>query len=140
MTKNTKKALRGKKKLMIGALLSQLGVITAACKLVNISRETHYRWLRDDPNYKIWVEEIPDITLDFAENALLKQIKEGNITSIIFFLKTKGKKRGYIERQEIEQTGAPAVFNLIEKSIEEIKDEKFSNQPKTDRDSKSSRG
>jgi len=31
-------------------------------------------------------------------------VKEGNPAATIFFLKTKGKKRGYIERQEIEVT------------------------------------
>ena len=98
----TKKALRGKKKLMIGAMKSELGVVTAACKVVGISRETHYKWLKEDENYKQWMEELPDLTLDFVENALLKKIKEGNVTAQIFYLKTKGKDRGYIERQEIE--------------------------------------
>ena len=97
-----KKALRGKKKLMIEALMAKLGIVAAACKAVKMSRETHYHWLKIDANYKQWVDELPDLTLDFVENALLKNIKKGNVVAQIFYLKTKGKKRGYIEKQEID--------------------------------------
>lgn len=87
---------------MYEALTSQLGVVTAAAKLVGIDRTTHYKWLKEDENYKQWIEELPEIALDFAENALFKLMKTGTPSSIIFYLKTKGKERGYIERQEIE--------------------------------------
>ena len=46
-------------------------------------------------------KDIENIALDFAESQLHKQISEGNTTATIFLLKTKGKKRGYVERQEI---------------------------------------
>ena len=90
------------KKAMIEALEKSLGVVTAACKSVGIGRTTHYMWMDQDPQYKRAVEEISDVALDFAETHLHKQIKEGSSTSTIFYLKTKGKKRGYIERQEVD--------------------------------------
>jgi hypothetical protein len=90
------------KKAMLEALEKSLGVVTAACKSVDIARETHYRWMREDSDYKAAVEEIGDVAIDFAESQLHKQIKEGNSTATIFFLKTKGKKRGYVERQEVD--------------------------------------
>lgn len=90
------------KKAMIEALEKSLGVVTAACKSVGIGRTTHYMWMDQDPEYKRAVEEISDVALDFAETHLHKQIKEGSSTSTIFYLKTKGKKRGYIERQEVD--------------------------------------
>ena len=40
--------------------------------------------------------------MDFAESHLYKLVKEGNPAATIFFLKTKGKARGYVERQEVE--------------------------------------
>jgi hypothetical protein len=43
--------------------------------------------------------------LDFLESKLVEQINGGNTTSIIFALKTKGKNRGYVERQEIVHDG-----------------------------------
>ena len=90
------------KKAMLEALEKSLGIVTSACKSVDISRETHYRWLREDADYKAAVEALSDVALDFAESQLHKQIKDGNSTATIFFLKTKGKKRGYVERQELD--------------------------------------
>lgn len=89
------------KKLMIEALEKSLGVVTTACKTSGIPRTTHYRWMNEDADYAASVNDLENLTLDFAESSLHKQIKEGNTTATIFFLKTKGKKRGYIERQEI---------------------------------------
>jgi hypothetical protein len=100
-----------KKGAMIEALEQSLGVVTTACKIIGISRETHYRWLKEDPEYKEKVEGLIDVALDFAESQLHKQIRDGNSTATIFFLKTKGKNRGYIERQEIHNTG-DNLFNI----------------------------
>ena len=89
------------KKAMIEALEKSLGVVTTACKTVGIARSTHYEWYEKDAGYKAAVDSIADIALDFAESQLHKQIQNGEVSSTIFYLKTKGKKRGYIERQEI---------------------------------------
>jgi|DEB0MinimDraft_10_1074344.scaffolds.fasta_scaffold40564_2 hypothetical protein len=97
---------------MVAALEKTLGIVTKACEMVGISRETHYRWLRTDEVYKEKVESVGDIALDFAESELFKQIKEGNITGVIFFLKTKGKKRGYIERSEFDHTTKGEKINV----------------------------
>ena len=90
------------KKAMLDALEKTLGVVTSACKSVDIARQTHYRWLQEDKEYKAAVDELSDVAIDFAESQLHKQIREGNSTATIFFLKTKGKKRGYVERQEVD--------------------------------------
>jgi hypothetical protein len=72
-----------KKAAMLEALEKSLGIVSTACKMVDISRQTHYAWLKSDEEYKKAVASIQP-------------------AATIFFLKTKGKKRGYIERQEIE--------------------------------------
>jgi len=89
------------KKAMVQALEKSLGIVTKACKVVGISRQTHYNWMEADADYKTAVEELSDVALDFAESKLHKLIDEGNPAATIFYLKTKGKNRGYVERQEI---------------------------------------
>jgi uncharacterized protein Yka (UPF0111/DUF47 family) len=100
------------KKRVIEALEKSLGVITTACKIAEVSRTQFYNWLKDDEDFAKKVQEIENVTLDFVESQLHKQIKENSTAATIFFLKTKGKKRGYIERQEIEHSGNPIVINL----------------------------
>ena len=90
---------------MIKALEQSLGVVTTAAKIAGIDRSTHYEWLKTDEDYNQKVIDLENVTLDFAESQLHKQVKEGNTTATIFLLKTKGKKRGYIERQEIQMDG-----------------------------------
>lgn len=90
------------KKAMLEALEKTLGIVTPACEMVGISRQTHYRWLEEDPEYKANVQSMDDLALDFAETALHEQIKDGTPSSTMFYLKTKGKKRGFVEKQEVE--------------------------------------
>jgi hypothetical protein len=90
------------KTAMLDALEKSLGIVTTACQAVGIDRVTHYRWMRADMEYKAAVESIADKALDFAETHLHALIKDKNPAAVIFFLKTKGKARGYVERQEIE--------------------------------------
>lgn len=113
-----------KKKAFIEALEKSLGVVTQACKIVGISRRTVYNWRDDDPEFRGDMDEINEVSLDFAESQLFKQIQGGNVTATIFYLKTKGKKRGYVERQEV--TGAQGgpiqteSLNLDKLSLDEL--------------------
>ena len=106
---------------MIEALEKSLGIVTTACKSVGISRQTHYQWMKEDEAYRQEVEGISDIALDFAESKLHKQIENNDTTATIFYLKTKGKKRGYVERTEVEQSGSLAI-NWNEQKTYETKD------------------
>ena len=104
MTKYIKTKNNIQKRAMIEALEKSLGVVTTACKIVGIDRTLHYKWMKEDEEYAEEVISLSDIVLDFAESKLHNLISTGDTTATIFYLKTKGKKRGYIERTEI--TGA----------------------------------
>ena len=98
-----------------------MGNVTLACKNVGIARSTYYDWLDKDLQFKKDVEEICEVQLDFVESKLFNAIDKENITAIIFYMKCKGKHRGYVERQEI--TGADGLpNNVIVEIIEKNED------------------
>jgi len=103
-------ATETRKQAMLVALEKSLGVVTSAARQVGIERTTHYHWLKEDEEYKRAVESIEDVALDFAETKLHTLIQNEDTAATIFYLKTKGKKRGYVERQELTGTeGAPVI-------------------------------
>ena len=104
MTKKQQQVQQHKKDLLI-ALEKSLGIVTTACKTVGIDRTTYYRYLNDDAAFAEAVKDLDNVALDFAESQLHKQIQKGEVSSTIFYLKTKGKHRGYIEKTQQEVTG-----------------------------------
>jgi hypothetical protein len=94
------------KKNMIDAMEKAFGVVTTACKIAGIPRRSYYEWYNGDESFRSAIQALDceNQALDFAETQLFKNINGRDKTCLIFFLKTKGKKRGYIER--VEHTGA----------------------------------
>jgi|11_taG_2_1085331.scaffolds.fasta_scaffold00814_25 hypothetical protein len=111
---------------LLESLEKALGVVTTACKTAGCSRETFYKYCREDEEFKTKVEDISNITLDFAESQLHKQIMDGNTTATIFYLKTKGKNRGYVERSEVQQetTYKSLDINIIDTGVPLASNEK----------------
>lgn len=93
-----------KKKLLI-ALEKSLGIVTPACKEVGISRDRFYTYYHEDEEFKKAVDAINDIQTDFVENQLFKKIKEGSEKSILFYMRYKGKKRGYSDNIDLTTNG-----------------------------------
>jgi len=98
---------------MITALASKLGVVTDACNEVGIARKTHYEWYKEDAEYAEAVDDIANVSLDFAESMLYQRMREKDTTAIIFYLKTRGKARGYVERQEITGKDGEPIIPII---------------------------
>lgn len=92
------------KRDLLEALRKSLGNVTNACQAVGVDRTVFYRYLKEDEEFSASVNEVNDVALDFVESKLMQQINQGNTACIIFYLKTQGKKRGYIERSEIDHT------------------------------------
>ena len=90
---------------IIEALEASGGFLSEAAKKLGCTWQTVRNYVNKYSTVQKALEAINEAKLDFSESKLLSQIKEGNTTAIIFHLKCKGKKRGYIERTEQEHSG-----------------------------------
>lgn len=86
------------------ALRAKLGNVTAAARELGYSRTQVYKKINANERLQEVLTEAREELVDIAETALRKELLAGNMTAIIFTLKTLGKQRGYVERQEV--TGA----------------------------------
>lgn len=117
----TEQTTKLKKQRMIEALRMSLGVVSPALQEAGVSRGAFYFWKKDDPQFKEDVENLDEEAIDFAETSLFTQIKEKNTTATIFYLKTKGKKRGYVERIEtIDLNKKKEIKDRTQEELEEF--------------------
>lgn len=135
------------KKTILEALELCNGVVSAACKSVDMPRSTFYLWCNEDEEFKKAVDEIQEVAIDYVESKLFEKINGVTVkgkgpskgeddeppvyelppsdTAIIFYLKTKGKKRGYVEKTEQEHKfpDGVRVKHVYQKGNEPLPDE-----------------
>lgn len=87
------------------AIKEAKGFVTTAAKRLNVSRTQLYRLINRYPTVKEALDDAREEMKDFAEAQLFKNIRDGKETSLIFYLKTQAKDRGYIERHQMEHSG-----------------------------------
>jgi hypothetical protein len=82
---------------VIQAIRQHHGLLAPAAKMLGYDRTALYNYVA---RHKLqWViDECREAFLDWTENELFAQIKQGNVTAMIFALKCLGKSRGYVER------------------------------------------
>lgn len=107
------------KENLLKALELSLGVVTTACRAVGCSRDMHYSLMNSDPDYEARYNELSEVALDFVESQLFSKIRERDSACIIYYLKTKGRKRGYIEKVENEHRMLPSL-DLTKLTDEEL--------------------
>lgn len=99
--KNPKK----NKAKLLECLKDSLGIVQTACMKAGLSRDTFYHYCRTDPVFKEQVDDIYEIALDYVETRLLTKIKEGSEKSIHFYLRNKGRNRGYGDTLDVTSNG-----------------------------------
>ena len=103
---------------IVAAYEKKGGNMAATATALGITRQALYKWRKEDEKLSKMLDDIDEGILDYTESKLIEKVNEGNLTAIIFLLKTKGKKRGYIE-----QVDNRLVENPFEKLMRELPDE-----------------
>ena len=84
-----------------------LGVLKTACEATGMCRKTIWEWRKKYPEFDEACHECEETAIDFVESRMFKKIDKGEKGSeslMIFYLKTKAKHRGYVEKQEIDMS------------------------------------
>ena len=91
------------------AIRDASGILAGAARRLKCSRSTVSRYVRLHPCCRQARDEAREALLDLAEDKLAKHVRDGELGAIKFFLKTQGRDRGYVERQEFAGPGGQDV-------------------------------
>jgi len=79
--------------------------IKRTCEDLGIDRSTFYDWRDNDPEFRTLYDCTVEGLIDDVESYFMSNIQAKKETSIIFFLKTRAKHRGYVEKNEVDLGG-----------------------------------
>ena len=91
-------------KQFIDAIPGSGGIITAIARRIGCDWHTAKKYITIHSTVAQAYEAECESVLDLAETSLIKSVREREAWAVKYLLATKGKGRGYTERQEI--TGA----------------------------------
>lgn len=103
----------------VRAITNAKGIISVAARELGVSRSAVYLMAEKYPLVRQALDDAREAMVDLAEVQLFKKVSDGDTSAVFFALKTLGRKRGYVERQERHHTGN-INLNLQELSDEEL--------------------
>lgn len=90
---------------MLNAIKGSAGIISTIADNLNCQWHSAHKYIQKYESAKQAYEDECERMLDTAESELKKLIEKGDPQMIRYILSTKGKKRGFSEKQEIEHSG-----------------------------------
>jgi len=103
------------------ALENNLSILINTARELGCSRQRLRIWIDQDPELQMFYLDGKEKLKDIVEGQMLKNIKEGKEASLIFFMKTQMKDRGYIEKTDMNLTIDAVKVNYIIPPSDEIK-------------------
>lgn len=97
------------------------GVYNEIAKRLKVNRNSIRNWSAKYPQIANAIAAEQERTLDGVESVLIDKALSGDMTAAIFYLKTKGRDRGYNDRQDCRISGALALEALQRPSLDDIR-------------------
>jgi len=117
----TEARMAASKTAMLENLERTGGAVTISAQAVGITRQAHYLWLDNDPEYDAAVRSIQERCLDVAESVIWQTLtgaderSSDRLTAAKLLLAAKGKDRGYgSESRKLEHSGKIETDSKIE--------------------------
>lgn len=115
MNKRGGKPEKFTKEQVIQALQNSGGMVYMAARALKCNPLTIYNYRDRHPEVREAIDNARGELLDTAELALKRAVLNGEAWAVCFALKTVGKGRGYIERQEFTgANGDPIRIEIVE--------------------------
>jgi hypothetical protein len=115
----------------------------AVGRAFGVTRSSVNEFIKNHPELKSVEQECKQSFIDNVESAIYSQALKGNVTAQIFILKTIGKDRGYVERNEYTGKDGEPLFDAAgllaaaeriakkyEKPLDEVKQDLIAKRPK----------
>lgn len=96
------------------AVYAERGFLFYAAKRLGVDPKTIRNYAKKHETVRDAITQARENSKDLAESRMLERIDEGDMSAIIFYLKTQAKDRGYVERQEMTGAeGGKLAFEVI---------------------------
>jgi hypothetical protein len=95
------------------ALVKHGGNVSRVAQELCVARNSVYRFISERPRLLDIVEDSRANLIDEAETSLLAAVRRGEAWAVCFALKTVGKVRGYVERQEVTGAEGGPVIEIV---------------------------
>ena len=100
--------------MFLDAIPGTGGIVTAIAKRVGCSWHTADKYIKKHPTIQRAYRDECERVLDMAEAKVIELISAGDPQMLRYYLSTKGKHRGYTERQEVTGAGGePVILQVV---------------------------
>src|SRR5262245_28221772 len=109
---------------VVEALEATQGLVYLAAERLAINARTVYKYAARHPIIREALAHHKGKRLDTAEAALWKAVLAGEAWAVCFYLKTQGKERGYVERQELRTMTEDELNGAIEAELARLAEDR----------------